>query len=199
MAFRPARMADGRTALSQHRSRALVRRRRRRQIRTLMVATIASVLVISIGAVVEIEWSHSGTSPVGAALASVPTSHSAALLEQERQQMILVDATSRAVDMIGAPAVAQIQVQAPASSSSSGSGSDDTPLTFPPADPGSAEATAQQLMPSFGFSVSGEYGCLFDLWERESGWVYDAENASGAYGIPQALPGSKMASAGGMP
>ena len=31
---------------------------------------------------------------------------------------------------------------------------------------------------------------------RESGWVYDAENASGAYGIPQALPASKMASAG---
>ena len=31
---------------------------------------------------------------------------------------------------------------------------------------------------------------------QESGWSYDAENASGAYGIPQALPGSKMASAG---
>ncbi len=35
-----------------------------------------------------------------------------------------------------------------------------------------------------------------DIWNRESGWRYDAENASGAYGIPQALPGSKMASAG---
>ena len=31
---------------------------------------------------------------------------------------------------------------------------------------------------------------------RESGWRYDAENASGAYGIPQALPGGKMSSAG---
>jgi hypothetical protein len=34
------------------------------------------------------------------------------------------------------------------------------------------------------------------LWQRESGWRYNAENPSGAYGIPQALPGSKMATAG---
>jgi hypothetical protein len=33
------------------------------------------------------------------------------------------------------------------------------------------------------------------LWNKESGWRVDAENrSSGAYGIPQALPGSKMAS-----
>lgn len=44
---------------------------------------------------------------------------------------------------------------------------------------------------------SGEYGCLYDLWMRESGWRYDAENpGSGAYGIPQSLPASKMAAAG---
>ena len=35
------------------------------------------------------------------------------------------------------------------------------------------------------------------LWNRESGWNTHAANPSGAYGIPQALPGSKMASAGG--
>ena len=34
------------------------------------------------------------------------------------------------------------------------------------------------------------------LWNRESGWRTTAQNSSGAYGIPQALPGSKMASAG---
>jgi hypothetical protein len=34
------------------------------------------------------------------------------------------------------------------------------------------------------------------LWGRESGWSTTAANASGAYGIPQALPGSKMASSG---
>ena len=35
------------------------------------------------------------------------------------------------------------------------------------------------------------------LWERESSWrVYASNPYSGAYGIPQAVPGSKMASAG---
>jgi hypothetical protein len=37
---------------------------------------------------------------------------------------------------------------------------------------------------------------LINLWNRESGWSTTAANASGAYGIPQALPGSKMSSAG---
>ena len=37
---------------------------------------------------------------------------------------------------------------------------------------------------------------LINLWNRESGWSKTAANSSGAYGIPQALPGSKMSSAG---
>ncbi|GAC1439603.1 MAG: hypothetical protein NVS3B26_03070 [Mycobacteriales bacterium] len=41
-----------------------------------------------------------------------------------------------------------------------------------------------------------QFGCLDSLWSRESGWSTYASNPSGAYGIPQALPGSKMASAG---
>jgi hypothetical protein len=42
-----------------------------------------------------------------------------------------------------------------------------------------------------------QYACLYKLWKRESGWRWNALNrSSGAYGIPQALPGSKMASAG---
>lgn len=42
-----------------------------------------------------------------------------------------------------------------------------------------------------------QWDCLYSLWSRESGWRWNAENvSSGAYGIPQALPGSKMASVG---
>jgi hypothetical protein len=63
--------------------------------------------------------------------------------------------------------------------------------------PSAAQTVAQQLMPSYGFSVSSQWTCLLDLWNNESGWEWDAENtSSGAYGIPQALPASKMASAG---
>lgn len=41
-----------------------------------------------------------------------------------------------------------------------------------------------------------EWTCLYRLWWKESKWSHVAANPSGAYGIPQALPGSKMSSAG---
>ncbi|GAB3647025.1 lysozyme family protein [Glycomyces tarimensis] len=43
----------------------------------------------------------------------------------------------------------------------------------------------------------GEFSCLESLWDRESNWNETASNpSSGAYGIPQSLPGSKMSSHG---
>jgi Transglycosylase SLT domain len=52
------------------------------------------------------------------------------------------------------------------------------------------------LMLDRGFKIS-QFPCLNKLWNRESGWNHKAYNeSSGAYGIPQALPGSKMQSAG---
>jgi hypothetical protein len=54
-------------------------------------------------------------------------------------------------------------------------------------------AYARLLLQQRGWS--GQFTCLNLLWNRESGWNYQAYNpSSGAYGIPQALPGSKMAS-----
>ena len=63
--------------------------------------------------------------------------------------------------------------------------------------PEGAQATARQLASaSYGWG-EGEFSCLHSLWTKESGWNYQAYNdSSGATGIPQALPGSKMASAG---
>ena len=55
---------------------------------------------------------------------------------------------------------------------------------------------ARALLPEFGFDDS-QFSCLDPLWTGESGWDVHADNpASSAYGIPQALPGEKMASAG---
>lgn len=63
-------------------------------------------------------------------------------------------------------------------------------------DPGTAKAIAWELLQQRGWGEA-EYDCLVALWTRESGWNHLAENkSSGAYGIPQALPGSKMATAG---
>ena len=57
-------------------------------------------------------------------------------------------------------------------------------------------AAARALLSEFGFDDS-QWGCLDNLWMGESGWNYSASNSgSGAYGIPQSLPGSKMASVG---
>ncbi|MDG4807898.1 lytic transglycosylase domain-containing protein [Micromonospora sp. WMMD1120] len=50
------------------------------------------------------------------------------------------------------------------------------------------------LMIDKGFGIA-EFPCLEKLWTKESGWNHKASNSSsGAYGIPQSLPGSKMAS-----
>jgi hypothetical protein len=63
-------------------------------------------------------------------------------------------------------------------------------------DPGSAQAIAYDLVLARGWD-DAEYECLVALWNRESHWnVYAQNPTSGAYGIPQALPGDKMASAG---
>ncbi|WP_026124176.1 aggregation-promoting factor C-terminal-like domain-containing protein [Nocardiopsis baichengensis] len=62
---------------------------------------------------------------------------------------------------------------------------------------GDPKATAQAMMGDFGWGQDQFSGCLEPLWEKESNWNPSAQNpSSGAYGIPQALPGSKMASAG---
>ena len=62
--------------------------------------------------------------------------------------------------------------------------------------PSSAQRTAAAMIGSHGWGA-GQMGCLVDLWNGESGWSWSATNpSSGAYGIPQALPSWKMASAG---
>lgn len=61
---------------------------------------------------------------------------------------------------------------------------------------GDAQQMALAILPEFGFGAD-QFTCLQTLWTRESGWSSTATNpSSGAYGIPQALPASKMASAG---
>lgn len=61
---------------------------------------------------------------------------------------------------------------------------------------GDPKDVARALLSDFGFAAD-QFGCLESLWEKESGWNPQARNpSSGAHGIPQALPGSKMASAG---
>jgi len=58
-------------------------------------------------------------------------------------------------------------------------------------------AVARLLVADRGWS-DAQFGCLDSLWAKESGWRWNANNSSsGAYGIPQSLPGSKMGSIAG--
>lgn len=58
-----------------------------------------------------------------------------------------------------------------------------------------AQALGQKMVAQAGWG--GQWAAFNNIVMAESGWNIHADNASsGAYGIPQALPGSKMASAG---
>jgi len=127
-----------------------------------------------------------------------------AALEAERAQLIAMTTAARTLTVVAKPKLAsptEVAAANPGTGTGTGTGTGSADggiiyVTSTPPDPNTAQSIAYNMMASFGFSPSTYFGCLLDIWNRESGWVYDAENASGAYGIPQALPGSKMASAG---
>ncbi len=148
--------------------------------------------------------SVSGASGAAEAIEAIPNSKTVALLEAERQQMIVMSAASRTLTVVAqpklaSPATAASTVHASSAATSAGgtagATAGNTPPPVVPPNPGTAQSIAYNMLASFGFSTS-QFSCLQNLWNRESGWSYDAENPSGAYGIPQALPGSKMATAG---
>ena len=161
------------------------------------LATVSVAMVIVIGVAAYLigvrPGSNSGMGAV-AAVAAVPTSQAVVNLEKERQQLIVMSAASRTLDMVGKPALASRQSASPSSGGSGGSTTVGPPAA--PPNPGTAQSIAYNMMSSFGWNPKTYFSCLNNIWTRESGWIYNAENASGAYGIPQALPGDKMASAG---
>jgi hypothetical protein len=142
----------------------------------------------------------SGAFKVAQAVEAVTGSHTLALLEAEREQLIAMTHAALTLTVVAEPRLAspaEVAAADPGNGAGAAAGGGGVVyVASTPPDPNTAQAIAYNMMQSFGFSPQTYFGCLLNLWNRESGWVYDAENASGAYGIPQALPGSKMASAG---
>jgi hypothetical protein len=136
----------------------------------------------------------SAPDPLALAASALAHSREAAVLVDQRQNFIEMTAATKSFKIIGHPKEAAKPATLTGANGSGGGGGAPIVASAPP-DPGTAEAIAYNMLPSFGFSHD-QFGCLNNIWTRESGWRYNAENASGAYGIPQALPGSKMASAG---
>ena len=114
--------------------------------------------------------------------------HREAKLEVRRVRAERAAARRAAARRAQRAAAAAAPAPSPSPSSQAPSGSAPQPS-------GNPQQIASSMLGSFGWS-SGEFGCLVSLWNLESGWNVYASNPSGAYGIPQALPGSKMASAG---
>ncbi|HSP52660.1 MAG TPA: hypothetical protein VLO00_07180 [Cryobacterium sp.] len=104
---------------------------------------------------------------------------------------------ARAQAEAAAQAQAQAAAQAAADEAARASAATDASQSVAAGNtPAGAKATARAMAASkYGWGES-EYSCLVQLWTKESGWSYTAYNPSGATGIPQALPGSKMATAG---
>lgn len=114
------------------------------------------------------------------------------------QQREAAEAAYKAQQAEAAAAAAATSTTSSDSGGSSTDASSSTTNTSSSVDnsPSGAKAYANSQLASYGWG-SSQYTCLVNLWNRESGWSYTATNtSSGAYGIPQSLPGSKMASAG---
>jgi hypothetical protein len=149
----------------------------------LVTASAATVAVVAAALVVITGRPGATADPLAMALGQVSFGKAGASLVAARQQVIQEDAATESFSVTSAP---KMSTMPPPPSAF---------VSAPLPDPGSAQAIAYGLLSAYGFSTD-QWGCLDDLWQEESGWRYNAENASGAYGIPQALPGSKMASAG---
>ncbi|MGO4807317.1 hypothetical protein AB4089_19605 [Arthrobacter sp. 2MCAF15] len=95
-----------------------------------------------------------------------------------------------------APAPAAAPAPAPAPASAPAPAAVPAPAPVAVDDPAGAQAYAASQLGSYGWAP-GEMQCLQKLWTKESDWKTTATNASsGAYGVVQSLPASKMASAG---
>ncbi len=106
-----------------------------------------------------------------------------------REHLEAAQAKKAAEEAAAAAAAAAAEAQRQAEAAAAAAAAANTPE--------GAKATARQMAASkYGWG-DGQFSCLESLWTKESGWNYQAYNAgSGATGIPQSLPGSKMATFG---
>lgn len=159
----------------------------------IVAAGFAATYIVPLG---------TGISTANAEEVSAPVSLYASSLSDVQNFEASSDSTSAALErgtyeVFVKPKPTPVPVAATTAKSSGGSSASSgwsAPFVAP--DPGSAQSIAYGMVTARGWG-SGEFACLVSLWKKESGWRVNAYNASsGAYGIPQSLPGSKMASVG---
>jgi hypothetical protein len=97
--------------------------------------------------------------------------------------------------VIAAPATTAPPSSAPPSSAPGSAPTSNAPLWSTGT---SRQTYADVQLAAHGWSQgqARQFGCLDNIWTRESKWNELAGNPASAYGIPQASPGAKMAAAG---
>jgi resuscitation-promoting factor RpfB len=159
----------------------------------MVTAAAATVAVTAIALLVITGRPGAVTDPLGAAVAQVSAGKSGLVLMAAREKVIQQTAATDAFSVTSTPRISTVPSASGLGSGGGGGGA--AVPSAPPPSPATVQAIAYNLLTSYGQSKA-QWSCLLSLWDAESGWNPLAENPSGAYGIPQALPGSKMASAG---
>ena len=177
------------------------RRRKRRPGRVLLPVTVFALLLVGVvwGGIKVMTPQQVNNDGVLASINGLGNSKSAAGVTEEYNTLTAMMSASQVltVDAV-ATHTNPDQIMAANSMSSSSMSASETGTTVTtvatPNNVADNQAIAKELMPNYGFSVSAQWACLDDVWTRESSWDKYAENtSSGAYGIPQSLPGDKMA------
>jgi hypothetical protein len=166
---------------------------------SLIAATAALTVLIGGGAALALTGSDDGgeTGTVGPARVAGQMAADAMRQPSEAQaRRTLADRAARAarrdaakrpvLGVRGTPPPEEKKTEPPAATASAGN----------PVPAGEAQRIAKSLLPKYGFNPDTQFGCLVNLWNRESHWNVHAGSPGGPYGIPQANPGSKLASAG---
>jgi hypothetical protein len=162
------------------------------RLRTSLVATGAAVaatgLVVTTGIVTE-------SSPIGDPASAALAAHKAQLKDSPDAGAPTPAPRDRVLSRSETRSPVDVQKQRALNQQSGGQVAkrvDRTP-DLSKADP---KTIAKTLLARYGYDQS-QFSCLDAIYTNESGWnVHAANPTSSAYGIPQALPGSKMASAG---
>ncbi|HZK06257.1 MAG TPA: G5 domain-containing protein [Actinomycetaceae bacterium] len=176
-----------------------------------MAGTVITILRVSDGEVVEETIDPHGTSEVrtnslytGESRVKTPgvdgrtvTTYATVMVDGEEQSREIVAqlvVQNRVDEVVEVGTKERPVATAPRNSGSGGTSS--SPAPAPSAYSGDAIGTGQSMAAARGWT-GDQWSCLYNLWQKESNWNPSAMNrSSGAYGIPQSLPGSKMASHG---
>jgi len=156
--------------------------------RGLSILSALAVMGLIVAAAIAPQGTAAANTVAASAPMAVPTQELdllvAAQIAADERDSFGGEAKPAAPAVIVAPAAAGPSVKATA------------PKASAPSDPASAQGIGYRMMLARGWG-DDQWGCLQSLWNKESHWnVYAGNPSSGAYGIPQAVPGSKMAAAG---